>query len=65
MNRREFFRQSARVGILAAITGGVVVLTANNRIDWTCSDNEACKACRKYASCDLEQAQKNRKNERR
>ncbi|WP_163711622.1 hypothetical protein [Mangrovibacterium lignilyticum] len=64
MKRREFLRQSARVGILTAMAGGVVLLASKNRIDWTCTENKTCKACTKYASCDLDQAIGNRKNEK-
>ena len=63
MNRREFIRRSSRIGILTAISGGVIFLASKKRIDWTCTENKTCNGCIRYATCDWEQAQKNRKNE--
>ncbi len=64
MNRREFFRSSLRVGILAGLTGGVLFLVKNKQIDYTCSVDGVCRSCSKYSGCDLDKAKESRKNER-
>ena len=65
MNRRDFFRKSGRIGILAMMGGGVLLLTKQKQIDWKCDENLSCKGCVEFASCDLEQAKQNRTNEQR
>jgi hypothetical protein len=60
MNRRVFFQSSLRIGILAGMTGGVLFLIKEKRVDYTCSADEVCKSCSKYTGCDLDKAKQNR-----
>ena len=64
MNRRDFLAKSLRIGILAGITGGVVLLARNRQIDYNCPADGICKSCSKYTGCELDKAKENRKNER-
>ena len=63
MNRRAFFQNSVRISILAGMTGGVLFLIREKRVDYTCSAEGVCQSCSKYAGCDLDKAKQNRTGE--
>jgi hypothetical protein len=63
--RRDFFRKAAQLTFLSAILGGTAYLLAEDRVLFeACADNQFCKNCQKLATCPLDKAQKQKKNER-
>lgn len=63
MNRKDFIRKSFQLSILSGMLVGTGFLINRKQIDFSCSDNQSCKACSKYSKCDLDKALKSRKNE--
>lgn len=64
MNRKEFIRKGFQLSILSGMLIGTGFLINRKQVDFTCSEDQQCKACSKYRKCDLDKAITNRKNER-
>lgn len=58
MDRKSFLRSGARWMLLGLLAGMVLFLVKKQRIspDFACAENEFCKNCSKFGSCNLPQA---------
>ncbi len=63
MDRKEFIRRGIQLSIFTGMLAGTGLLISQKKVDFTCSENEQCKACSKYKKCDLEKAKMSRENE--
>ncbi len=62
--RREFFRHSGRLAMLAlgAVTGAVLIRRGQVRADGqTCGNRGICSSCGEYEACGLPQARSRRR----
>ncbi len=54
LNRRQWFNNIFRYGLLALISGTAVYLSARDRKDsYTLQCNGVCKSCDSASNCDL------------
>jgi hypothetical protein len=64
-SRRNFLRKATQLTFLSAMVGGSAYLLSQKRIELDgCTENKFCKNCLKLNSCSLDQAIKQKKNER-